>query len=66
MDKETLKQKFFESGFSREELAVKIGCSFSTVCNLLRGKRVSERVEFMAMRVLGMTKEKQLPYRVSV
>lgn len=57
MDGALIRKRLFELGLTREELAVKIGCSSSTITNALAGRRLGEKNLFQIARVLGVTPE---------
>ena len=54
MNGELIKRRLFELRLSKEEFAVKMGCSIATVYNMLASKKVSEENIFRATEVLGI------------
>lgn len=60
MNGNLIRRRLLELGLSREELAVKIGCSASTINNALGGKRLGENNLFKVAKVLGVTAQELL------
>lgn len=60
MNGDLIKKRLFELGMSREELAVQINCSASTISSAIGGKRLGEKNIFQMAKALGVTPEQLL------
>lgn len=54
MNKSLVRQRLLELELSKEEFAVKMGCSIATVYNMLAGRQISESNAYKAAKILGV------------